>query len=133
MVNTPMVNMAKTPDDVKKEIGSMGAVPCSPATSTYPYGLSISFDDETLKKLGLSGDIPQIGEVVQFCASAKVTSASLNENEKADGTKEQCCRIELQITDMAMMGGDPADDEVAKSEARRKRFYGGGEPDGDEG
>lgn len=120
-----MVNMAKTAEDVKKEIGEFypAAAP-SVTTSAYPYGLSISFDDDTLKKLGMSGDVPQIGESVRFEAVAKVTSASLNEREKADGSKEQCCRIELQITDMGMTGGDPADDEIAKSQARRERFYG---------
>lgn len=127
----PMVNMAKTPDDVKKEIGDLyPSAPAGSTTSAYPYGLSISFDDETLKKLGLSGDLPQIGESVHFAAIAKVTSASLNEREKADGSKEQCCRIELQITDMELAPDDAAEDEMAKSEARRARFY--GKPGGDE-
>ena len=51
----PMVNMAKTPDDVKKEIGDFyPSAPAASTTSAYPYGLSISFDDETLKKLGMA-------------------------------------------------------------------------------
>lgn len=128
-----MVNMAKTPEDVKKEIGGLyPSAPMASTTSVYPHGLCISFDDETLKKLGMEGDVPQIGESVKFNATAKVTSASLNEHENADGSKEQCCRIELQITDMDMTSSDPADDDLKRSEARRKRFYGGGEPDGDE-
>ena len=124
-----MVNMAKTPDDVKKEIGDLyPSAPAASTTSVYPYGLCLSFDDETLKKLGMSVDLPQIGEMVHFCAMAKVTSASHNEREKADGSKEQCCRIELQITDMGLMGAEP--DPMEESAARRKRFYGDG-PSGD--
>lgn len=125
-----MVNMAKTPEDVKKEIGDLyPSAPAASTTSAYPYGLSISFDDETLKKLGLMGDLPQIGEIVHFEAAAKVTSASMNEREKADGSKEQCCRIELQITDMGLAESEP--DAMEQSAARRKRFYGDG-PAGDE-
>jgi len=38
--------------------------------------------------------------------------------------------VELQITDMDVMG-NPIEDQIAKSDARRKRFY-GGDDDGDE-
>lgn len=125
-----MVNMAKTPDDVKKEMADIVA-PASMVgtTSVYPYGLSISLDDDGLKKLGMSGALPQIGEMVHFEAMAKVTSASMNEREKADGTKEQCCRIELQITDMGLVDSEP--DAMEQSEARRKRFYGTPSTDAD--
>ena len=132
MMRMPMVDMAKTPDDVKKEIGDLyPSAPAASTTSAYPYGLCISFDDETLKKLGLAGDLPQIGEKVHGCFVAKVTSASMNEREKADGSKEQCSRIELQITEMGVLSADPADNEMAKSAARRERFYGKSDDDED--
>lgn len=123
MMRLPMVNMAKTPDDVKKEIGDLyPGAPASSTTSAYPYGLCISLDDETLKKLGLSDDMPGVGEMMHFGAIARVTSASQNEREKADGSKEMCCRIELQITDMGVLSAEP--DAMEQSAARRKRFYG---------
>ena len=131
MMRMPMVNMAKTPEDVKKEIGDLyPSAPAQSTTSAYPYGLCISLDDETLKKLGLDGDMPTVGESIHGCFVAKVTSVSMNEREKADGSKEQCARVELQITDMGVLSADPTDMAVEQSSARRKRFY--GEPDGDE-
>lgn len=131
MMRLPMVNMAKTPEDVKKEIGDFyPAAPASSTTSAFPYGLSISFDDETLKKLKLDTDMPRIGEMIHGCFIAKVTSASMNEREKADGSKEECQRIELQITDMGILSADPVEGAMAESEARRERFY--GKPDSDE-
>jgi hypothetical protein len=120
-----MISMARTPAEAKKEVEKyMGDAP-SPVASvpTYPYGLCISLDEEILAKLGMSGDMPEVGEVMQFTAMAKVTSASMSEREKSDGSKEQCCRIELQITDMGVPAPDLAGQSMQKSEARRKRFY----------
>lgn len=120
-----MISMARTPAEAKKEVEKyMGDAP-SPVASvpTYPYGLCVSLDEEILAKLGMSGDMPEVGEVMQFTAMAKVTSASMSEREKSDGTKEQCCRIELQITDMGVPAPDLAGQSMQKSEERRKRFY----------
>jgi hypothetical protein len=131
MMRMPMVSLAKSPAEVKSEPVAM---PASVSQAEFPYGCCISLDDETLEKLGLSGDLPQVGEMVHFAAIARVTSASMNERINADGSKDNCCRIELQITDMGVLSADTADDEISKSEARRKRFYGGdsdGDDDGD--
>lgn len=120
-----MVSMARTPDEAKKEVEKYDAPSPAAVSSvpTYPYGLCISLEDESLEKLGLNGEMPAVGEVLQFCAIAKVTSASLNEREKSDGTKEQCCRVELQITDMGVPAADMAGQHIERTEARRKRFY----------
>jgi hypothetical protein len=120
-----MVSMARTPAEAKAEAAKYDAPSISTAVSvpTYPYGLCISLDEEILAKLGMQGDLPEIGEVMQFTALAKVTSASMNEREKPDGSKEQCCRIELQITDMGVPAPDMVSQSMAKSEQRRKRFY----------
>lgn len=120
-----MVSMARTPAEAKAEVAKydMPATASAPSVPTYPYGLCISLDDETLEKLGMEGELPAVGEVMQFTAMAKVTSASMNESERSDGTKSQCCRIELQITDMGVPAPDMASQSLAKSEQRRKRFY----------
>lgn len=120
-----MVSMARTPEEAKAEAAKYDApLPVSTASvPTYPYGLCISLDEETMEKLGMDGEMPSVGEVMQFTAMAKVTSASINEREKGDGTKEQCCRLELQITDMGVPAPDMAAQSLAKSEQRRKRFY----------
>lgn len=134
MMRMPMVNLAKTPADIKED---MAAMPMPAAVGKisgpeYPYGCCISLDDETLEKLGLSGDLPGVGESIHGCFVAKVTSASMNERINADGSKDNCCRIELQITDMGVLSADPTDLAMDQSEARRKRFYGGSDADGDE-
>lgn len=121
-----MISMARTPAEAKKEVEKYDMpATASPAASvpTYPYGLCISLEDESLDKLGMDGAMPAVGDVIQFTAMAKVTSASMSEREKSDGTKEQCCRVELQITDMGVPAGDTAGQSMEMSKARRKRFY----------
>lgn len=121
-----LINMAKTPDEVKKDV----AMDCAPTVGgkvsapMYPWGLAISLEDDALAKLGLAGDMPDVGDIVQFNAIAKVTSVSQNEREGTDGTKSMCCRVELQITDMGIPGTNEADRSEEKSQQRRKRFYG---------
>ena len=133
-----MVSMAHTPDDIKKEAAEYAAAPVSSGAASgprYPYGLCISLGEDELEKLGLDGDLPKIGEVMQFTALARVTSASMSERETAGGEPENCCRVELQITDMGVPAANEVDRAVEKSEQRRARFYGSShaEPDGDEG
>jgi hypothetical protein len=120
-----MTNMARTPAEAKAEVEKYSGAMASPVASvpTYPYGLCISLDEETMAKLGMNAEMPAVGEVMQFTAMAKVTSASMSEHERSDGTKEQCCRVEMQITDMGVPAPDMAGQSMQKSEARRKRFY----------
>lgn len=100
-----MISMANTPDEVKKDLADM-AMPTMQGVKAsapkYPWGLSISLEDETLAKLGLDGELPAVGEIIHFEAIARVTSAAENERETTDGSTEQCRRIELQITDMGV-------------------------------
>ncbi len=123
-----MVNLARTPEDIKEETASMAmpAVAMSkPSAPEYPYGCCISLDDETLEKMGLDGDLPTAGEMVHFEAMAKVTCSSVRDEVGADGAAKQCRRVELQITNMGMIGAEP--------QPRAKKWYGGSdEPDGDE-
>ena len=120
-----MVSMAKTPEEVQQDMADMPAVAPAGKISgpKYPYGLCLSLDDESLKKLGLDGDLPEVGEVLQFSAIARVTSASMNERENGVGASDMCCRVELQITDMGVPAADAAEEQVERSAARRKRFY----------
>lgn len=120
-----LINMARSAVDVKKDLALAPADYSGKYEGpAYPYGLCLSLEDETLKKLGLDGDMPDVGDIIQFNAIAKVTSVSENEREGTDGTKSKCCRVELQITDMGIPGVNQADRAVEKSAARRARFYG---------
>ena len=122
-----MVDMAKTPEDVKKEVGNSIAAPVSaeskPSVPSYPYGLCISLNEEDLAKLGITGELPEVGDMVHLVAMAKVTSVSESEREDTGGTKTKCCRVELQITHLATENEDDEEAEAEATKARQSRFY----------
>jgi hypothetical protein len=127
-----MVNMAKSPEEVKKEVGDYpmpAEVSSKPSVPVYPWGLCLRLDESVLKKLGLDGDLPEVGDIVHFCAQAKVTSVSENESEKSDGTKQRCCNVELQITDLGVPAATPAEEAEEAAEHRRNKWYGGADAD----
>jgi hypothetical protein len=124
MMRLPMVSLAKSPAEVKADM-PMAMPAASTSVNEYPYGCCISLDDECLKKLGLDSDMPSVGEMIHFGAIAKVTSASMHQSVDDSGTAKECRRIELQITDMGLLSAEP--------EPRAAKWYGQGEPDGDEG
>jgi len=68
-------------------------------TPAYPYGLLVTLNDESMKKLGLSAP-PVVGTKMRMSALVDVTSASANATQ--EGTE---MRVELQITDMELSGG----------------------------
>lgn len=117
-----MIDMAKSPAEVKKEAKeyAMPATADAPSVPIYPYGLCISMDDDVLDKLGLDGDLPEVGEIVHLVGLAKVTSASSREEMQSDGTKKLCRRVELQITHLA---AEDEDDEGERSEKMRSAMY----------
>jgi hypothetical protein len=63
-----LINMARSAAEVKKDLADM---PCVVGESKYegpkyPYGLCISLDEDALKKLGLEGDLPGVGDELQI-------------------------------------------------------------------
>jgi hypothetical protein len=129
-----MVDMAQTPEEIADKAEKMAAAPMPVKVPQYPYGLSISLCDDELEKLGLdmetNGELPEVGDILEFYATAKVTCASCIENVDAmTGQPKKCCRVELQIVGMAIHGDEPeyvdrVEEEEARSQARRTRFYG---------
>lgn len=123
-----MTDLARTPEEIKEEIAmdKSPGLPKPSSVATYPYGLCLYLDNDTLEKLGIDGDLPDVGDMINFQALARVTSASENERSTEAGTKEVCRRIELQITHMSVA----SDEEEDRTAGRRKRFYGeASEPD----
>jgi hypothetical protein len=119
-----MIDMAKSPARLAEEAALAKQAP-SPVPE-YPYGLCISFDDDTLAKLDLDGELPQVGDIFEFCAAAKVTCASSNESiDPATGKAKACKRVELQIVAMAPREDDAVEQAIQQSAARRRRFYSG--------
>lgn len=71
---------------------------------SYPWGLSIHLDEETMAKLGL--EKIDVGTIVQLGAKAKVVGYSEREYE---GGSHKC--LDLQITDLGIdaPGADSSD------------------------
>ncbi len=84
-----------TKAEVKKDNGVMpmgGA-----AKARHPWGLSLSLDSTTLKKLGID-KLPAVGTEMKIAATAKVDRAE--ESESEDSGKRRS--VSLQITHMAV-------------------------------
>ena len=128
MFHAPMKHLAKSAEEVKTEMPMLARVATAidkPAKEIFPYGCCISLDDDVLEKLGLAGDMPAAGEMIHFCAVAKVTNASMSERIDSEGNKQSCSRIELQIIQMGVPGAD--------GESRAAKWYDRhAEPDADD-
>jgi len=121
---TKMIDMSKTPEEIKEDIKqSMPSPIAADKVPVYPYGLCISLSEEELTKLGLDGDLPDVGDMIHLAAMAKVTSVSESEREDAQGNKTRCCRVELQITHMASEDEDREPGEM--------NWYDSAEPKGE--
>jgi len=118
-----MVDMAKSPAEVKEAIESSTLCGSIDSVPVYPYGLCIALCEEELAKLGLGGEMPTVGQMIHLAAMAKVTSVSESEREGKDGTKEKSQRLELQITHLATEHEDEEAERAAAAKARRGRFY----------
>jgi len=79
----------------------------APEENRYPYGLSISLDDDSINKLGINA-MPKVGEVFEMVSKVEVTNVS--QNETVDGGVER--RIGMQITDMAFLEPEKSDAEL---------------------
>lgn len=80
---------------------------------TYPYGLKISLDHETLGNLGIKA-LPTVGSHIHIHARAHVASVSQNEDSHK-GKKTMRRNVELQIHHMAV-GKPDADSAVGAVE-----------------
>jgi len=133
-----LVYIASDPEEIRQKQDDMLKGPMERAPQ-YPFGLSISLCDADLEKLGLDGPLPAVGDLLEFFATAKVTSAQMTESLDSSGVPQKCCRVELQIVGMLPHSEEPPEtdrieEEQARSDARRRRFYNeDGIPSYDEG
>ena len=75
----------------------------------YPWGLSVTLDDEAIKKLGIE-TLPEAGESMLLEAKVKVTSASSTDTE--GGGKRRS--VSLQIVEMCLEDGGEKVDAAGK-------------------
>lgn len=79
-----------------------------PEGPAYPWGLSITLNDQCLEKLKIE-TLPEAGETFILLAKVKVTATEAR--DVADGKKYRS--VSLQITDMALE--DKGDKKAAES------------------
>lgn len=82
----------------------------------YPWGLSITLDNDALEKLGIDVSGLEVGGSKMLLANVEVTS--LSSNESKDGGTNQSAS--LQITDCCL-------EELPKGKSATKALYGGDE------
>lgn len=99
------VSMKLSKAEVKKHNAPM-AVGASSAPR-YPWGLSLSLDNASLEKLGMT-KLPEVGATFELDAKVKVTSVSQNEDGSSSNRSAS-----LQITEMCL-------EPLSRRTARRK-------------
>jgi len=101
-----MVDM-KMPKRIEKDVA-----PATVATDQprYPWGLSISLDDDSLTKLGIT-TLPEAGAELLLSARAKVTSIESRDTQGGGKSKS----MGLQITAMCLDDGKNKADGQAKT------------------
>lgn len=91
-----MVSMKMTPAE-RKDM-TAGASPVDvPEGPSYPLGLCLNFDDDTIGKLGFAA-LPSAGQTMILIARVSVSEVAMS--DLADGKKKR--RMILQVTDMEL-------------------------------
>ncbi len=91
-----------------------------PSKPDYPYGCRICLTEKEFEKLGLDPAEACIDGVIHLHALGRVTSVS-----KTEGPEGECCRVEIQLTDMAVESEDEENDEAeVKPKREKKSLYG---------
>lgn len=113
----PMTDLRRTPAEKAEEVAEM--MPTS--VPDYPYGTSISFDNDTLEKIGLEVSDVEVGDVIEIHGFAKITSVS--ERDDASEPNGKCCRVEAQITHLATGDSEEEPSGPVTTVARKAKMY----------
>lgn len=104
-----LVDMTMSAEEAREEME-----PTADDAQKYPYGLSISLDDESLAKLGITS-LPEVGKQMTLTARVEVCSTSQYADRKGEAEKS----LSLQITAMELSGASQA----TSSEAAANLLY----------
>lgn len=111
LVNLAMKIKEETPVAISKSEES---------SISYPYGLEVNLESDTLERLGLSAGNFTVGDIVDIVAKAKVSGVSIN--QYGDGEKSQSVRI--QITDISINGqAEGFEDSFNEAIKKDKKIY----------
>lgn len=101
-----MVNMELTEKESKKDtVESM-----ENQMPKYPWGLSISLDNDSLEKLGMEDEDFEAGQ--EFTIECRVKVMGFSEDETINDGVRKCVR--LQITEMEVSDGSTEPEKMAK-------------------
>lgn len=99
----------KTTAAERKEREARFNKPIGPGSrEEYPYGLRLSLDKATLKKLGMKATAFDVEQCVEIKAYAFVKSIRSSQGTEFDSDTS----VEIQITDLAI---EPEDDDVSSA------------------
>ena len=96
-----LTDMKLSPAEAKEMDCSAGCLGGDDGGPKYPWGLILSLDDDTLRKLGVS-ELPKVGQQMHLMAVVEVCTTSQHANQ--DGT-DKC--VSLQITQLGLEGAAP--------------------------
>lgn len=99
MSSMKLTSMKRTPAEAKAASEPSEAK----AADSYPYGLEVRLDNDSLENLGIT-KLPEVDGVHLLVAKVKVTGVSSNQY----GSSQKHQTVTLQITDMAL-GEAPAE------------------------
>lgn len=88
----------------------------------YPWGLELRLEESSLKKLGMDGELPEVGELCQIVGVGRVISVS--QRESADNSSKT---VEIQIEKLNLAvqeNPDEADDAAFEAGAKKGRSRG---------
>jgi hypothetical protein len=96
-----LVNMKMDAKTREKEPATIAA-----DAPIYPWGLSLTLDEESLDKLGI--DLPKVGKRLMVAARVDVTAVSSNKSESGERRS-----VSLQITDLSVEPEKADQDDAA--------------------
>lgn len=110
------VDMKLTKADLKERRTDY-AVPSSLGKGgpKYPWGLEVRLDKTSLEKLGLTGDLPEVGALCQITAVGRVISVSERQNQSGKD-----CDATIQIERMTLATEDDEENEKAFERGAKK-------------
>ena len=116
-----IVSMERTKKE-KEDAEKRWSTDFAPDGPDYPYGLCLSLDEITLKKLGIE-ELPEIGDEFHIYAVCRVTRVSASASENGFSSQG----VELQITEMGAMHEDDAEEQGDAFSKAASKLYGNAE------
>jgi hypothetical protein len=120
-----MKDMKQTKAETKAQYG-LPPKSDAPAGDTYPHGLSVRLDHESLSKLGVN-KLPAVGDKLHLHAHAHVTHVSEEHGE--GGKSRRHVELQLRKMDLQQKPNDEAEQKEGMKAAMNKALSEAGEPD----